>query len=94
MPVEKFSISLPEDLVAALDEIAEEDGLTRSALIREATASYVTQRTLAEREQERRTRIDAAIAGFRRVAEQWGPDERTAAEVLREFRESEGHGDA
>jgi metal-responsive CopG/Arc/MetJ family transcriptional regulator len=94
MPVEKFSISLPEDLVAALDELAAEDGLTRSALIREATASYVTHRTSAAREEERRARIDSAIEGFRRVGEQWGPDERTAAEVLREFRESEGHTDA
>jgi len=93
MAVEKFSISLPEELVTSLDEIAAEEGLTRSALIREVTSEYVTRRTSAGYEAERRRRIDSAIEGFKRVAEMWGPDDRTAVEILREFRESEEHGD-
>ncbi|MGB4593508.1 MAG: ribbon-helix-helix protein, CopG family [Coriobacteriia bacterium] len=94
MAVEKFSISLPEELVASLDEIAAEDGLTRSAVIREVTTEYVSKRRSAAYEEERRRRIDGAIEGFRRLAEEWGPDERSAADIIREMRETEeGLGD-
>lgn len=94
MTVDKFSISLPEELVTSLDEIAAQDGLTRSAVIREVTAEYVAKRRSKKREVERRTRIDGAIVGFEHIAEQWGADERSVAEVLREMREAEeGLGD-
>lgn len=86
MPVDKFSISLPEELVVDVDEIAHADGLTRSAIIREATVGYVTKRKHAAFEAERRTRVDAAIEGFRQISEEWGPDERTATDLLREIR--------
>lgn len=86
MPVDKFSISLPEELVADVDELARIDGLTRSAIIREATVGYVTKRKHARFEAERRTRIDSAIEGFQQVSDEWGADERTATELLREIR--------
>jgi len=38
MAVDKFSISLPEELVASVDEIAAAGGLTRSAVIRPPTS--------------------------------------------------------
>ncbi len=87
MPVDKFSISLPEELVADVDELAELDGLTRSAIIREATVGYVAKRKHASFEAARRTRVDAAIEGFRQISDEWGPDERTAADLLREIRD-------
>lgn len=94
MSVEKFSISLPEELVASLDEIALQDALTRSGLIREVMAGYVARRTSDAYESERRERIDRAIEGFKRIAEEWGHDERTAAQLIREMREAEeGLGD-
>jgi len=87
--VEKFSISLPEELAASLNDIADAEGLTRSGLIRELASEYVTRRESAERERERRARVDAAIAGFEAIAEEWGRDERTAAQVLAEMRAAE-----
>ncbi len=89
MGVEKLSISLPEELVASLDAIADTEGLTRSGLIRELAADYVTRRASGERERLRRERVDAAIAGFESIAEEWGHDERTASEVLAEMRAAE-----
>jgi len=89
MAVDKFSVSLPEELVASVDEIAAAGGLTRSAVIREATAEYVTRRATGEYAAERRRRVDAALAGFDRIAKEWGPDERSATDLLRELRESE-----
>ena len=89
MAVEKFSISLPDDLVADVESIAEEDGLTRSAVIREATARYVAQRKSATYEAERRARIGRAMEGFKAAAEMWGPDERPSLSYLREIRGEE-----
>jgi len=87
MAVEKFSISLPEELVADIDEFAGQDALTRSGLIREVIAEYASRRRSATYEEERHARILGAIEGFKRIAEEWGPDERTAVELLREVRE-------
>jgi len=94
VPVDKFSISLPEELVADVDELAQLDGLTRSAIIREATTDYVSKRKHATFESERRARIDEALEGFRQISGDWGSDERTTTELLREIRgESESDDD-
>ncbi len=87
MAVEKFSISLPEELLADIDEFADQDALTRSGLIREVVTEYVSRRRSTAYEEERRARILGAIEGFKRLAEEWGPDDRTAVELLREVRE-------
>jgi len=89
MAVDKFSISLPEELVASVDEIAAAGGLTRSAVMREASAEYVTRRATWEYEAERHRRVDAALAGFDRIDKEWGPDERSASDLLSELHESE-----
>ena len=86
MAVEKFSISLPGELVADVESIAEQDGRTRSAVIREATARYVADRKSTTYEAERRRRIAAAIEGFNAIADAWGPDERSGLSYLREIR--------
>jgi len=86
MAVEKFSISLPKELVSDVDALADADGLTRSALIREATVAYVAERNSAEFEAKRRTRIDDALAGLEVVAAGWGDDEHSGLEYLSEIR--------
>ncbi|MDO8847090.1 MAG: ribbon-helix-helix protein, CopG family [Coriobacteriia bacterium] len=87
MAVEKFSISLPEELVADLDEFAGQDALTRSGLIREVVSEYVSKRRSATYEEERHARITRAIEGFERLADEWGPDERSSLDLLHEIRE-------
>lgn len=86
MPVEKFSVSLPEDLVRDLDEIAAVDGLTRSAVIREVAAEYVAARKSGEYEAARRARVDCAIAGFDDIAATWGEDDESGLHRLRQLR--------
>jgi len=86
MAVDKFSISLPEDLVADLDEIAQADGSTRSAVIREAAAEYVAVRRSAAYEDTRRRRVSAAIEGFDRIAAEWGEDTSTSLDLLLQVR--------
>lgn len=86
MAVDKFSISLPEDLLTEVDQIARADGVSRSAVIREAAAAYVSTRVSAAHELERSRRIDEALAGFDEVAGAWGADERSSLDLLRELR--------
>lgn len=86
MAVDKFSISLPGDLLAELDDLAEADGLTRSAIIREAAADYVATRKSEEYSAQRRERVDRAIGGFRGVSERWGRDERSGVQYLHDLR--------
>lgn len=92
MPVDKFSISLPEDLLAQVDELAAADGLTRSAIIREAAADYVATRKSEQYAARRRERVDRAIVGFRGIAQRWGGDDRSGTQYLRDLR-SELEGD-
>ena len=94
MAVEKFSISLPEELMSDVDGLAEEEGITRSALIREATEAYVTARRSSKYEAARRERIGRAIEGFRQLARESGPDEKSSLEYLREVREESMAGSA
>jgi predicted transcriptional regulator len=90
MPVDKFSISLPEDLLTEVDQIARADGVSRSAVIREAAAAYVNTRISAAYEAERGRRIDEALKGFDEVAAAWGADERSSLDLLRELRDEGG----
>jgi predicted transcriptional regulator len=90
VPVDKFSISLPTDLVAELDEIALSEGSTRSAVIREAASEYVAARTSAESERSRKRRVATAMAGFDAIADDWGADSTTSLEYLLEIRGERG----
>lgn len=86
MPVEKFSISLPEHLATQIDEIAGAEGLTRSAVIRDATIAYVTRRHAAAGQSARLSRLEEALAGFDSVAQSWGEDETGSLGYLRLIR--------
>jgi metal-responsive CopG/Arc/MetJ family transcriptional regulator len=60
-------VSLPPELVAEIDEVAAELGLSRSGLIAEASARYVADvRTLSAEEQRRRD-IDEAFTRMREI---------------------------
>jgi predicted transcriptional regulator len=93
MSVEKFSISLPEELLVELDRIADAEGLTRSALIREAAASYVAGVDARRREDARRRAVTAAIEGFDQLADDWGADDAPGLDLLDAVR-GESMGDA
>ncbi len=86
MPVEKLSISLPEGLAHQLDALAAEDGVTRSYLLREATARYVASRATDAEAARRHAAVDRAVAGFDEVASLWGEDDRPGVEYLSDVR--------
>jgi len=86
----KFTISMPEDLLAEIDAAAEAAGTTRSGVIREAAAHYVVARRAESLAVERRLRVTAALDRMKSIAAQPKADDRPTLEVLRELRR--GHG--
>lgn len=86
----KFTISMPEELLAEIDAEAEAIGTTRSGVIREAAAHYVVERRAQSLAAERRVRVSAALERMKAIAAQPKADDRPSLEVLRELRR--GHG--
>jgi len=67
MAVYKVNVSLPEHLVAEIDEAATELGLSRSGFIAEAATRYVVDVRELTAEERRRKDIERAIEGFKRI---------------------------
>ncbi len=73
MATYKVNVSLPEHLVAEIDEVASELGTSRSGFIAEASARYITDVKNLSAEELRRQKIDRAIASFRRIGAKLPP---------------------
>lgn len=67
MATYKVNVSLPEHLVAEIDEVATDLGTSRSGFIAEASARYVADIKNLTAEERRRKDIDRAIATFKRI---------------------------
>jgi metal-responsive CopG/Arc/MetJ family transcriptional regulator len=89
--VAKVTVSLTEELLAALDAEAEARGASRSAVVAEALEELLGARTRARAGEERRQRISGAVDGMREMAAR-NPalDGRLPLEALREVRASGG----
>lgn len=90
--VSKFTISMPEDLLAQIDGEAEACGETRSGVIREASIEYLQRRRAEDAAAKRRRAVGEAIQMMKDLAS--GPclDDRPSLEILRELRETDGLG--
>jgi len=84
----KVTISIPDDLLAEVDALAAELNESRSGLVQEATASYVTAVAENRSQAERRERIERAIESARARAERVGTWDTTAA--IRADRDRDG----
>jgi metal-responsive CopG/Arc/MetJ family transcriptional regulator len=86
LETERVAVTLPATLVAEVDRLAALSGLTRSALIREASASYVA----ARKEQDRkRTLLEATedlLSFLEEIKGAPALDARPTLEILRELR--------
>jgi predicted transcriptional regulator len=83
---ERITITLPDGLVADLDEIAAARGLSRSGVIREASARYVAEADEAEAAARRTAAAGALLDYLDELRSQPVLDNRPLAEVLRDAR--------
>ena len=83
----RVTITLPEDVLGRLDTIACEEGLTRSEVVREAAAHYLTARSTRADAAARRRAVDDGISWLEEIAAaRPGETGDDSLAVLRELR--------
>lgn len=89
MAVYKVNVSLPPELVAQIDEVAAEHGLSRSGFIAEASARYVAEIKNLSAEELRKRDIDRAIEDMKEHGKKI-PRDVDCMRIIRGFRERDG----
>ena len=84
----KINVSLPDDLLRQVDEIAREFDRSRSGLVAEATERYVATVSAERAAREREARIRAAMAHMREIAKKVPPGP-SAEEIIRRDRDTD-----
>lgn len=84
----KINVSLPDDLLAAVDELAREFDRSRSGLVAEATERYVASVEAERVAREREARIRAAMASAREIAKRV-PAGPPVEEIIRRDRDTD-----
>lgn len=90
--VARVTVSLPEDLLSRVDDIADERGETRSDVVREAAATYVSRYEQGIADREREAAVAEGVEWLRGIAAQTPVDARPSLEILRELREGPAEG--
>ena len=88
--VARVTVTLPEPVLAELDAVARDEGVTRSDIVREAAAVYLSQR---ERDHASRSRHEAVEDGLRWLETQAAhvpKDTPSSLDLLREVRAEAG----
>lgn len=85
---ERITITLPDDLVAELDAIATGSGRSRSGVIREASAKYVTEHQTSEKAFARQAAGTETLAYLTKLRSLPVHDDRQTLDILRELRGS------
>lgn len=84
----KVNVSLPDDLLAEVDALAQELDRSRSGLVQEATARYVADVRDERARAERRDSIERAMTSARKLGKEVGYFDTEAA--IREDRDRGG----
>lgn len=86
----KVNVSLPDELLEQVDELARELDRSRSGLVQEAAAHYVAHVREAQAERERRESIESAMRELRDLSQEL-PGGEDAVALIRADRDSD-HG--
>ena len=84
----KVNVSIPDELLAEVDELAEERHRSRSGLVKEATALYVTRVREEQAHIKRRESIEGAMREGIEIGRELGSFDSTA--VIRADRDRDG----
>ena len=80
----RVNIMLPEEVLEQMDQVADEEGLNRSQLIRQAFAAYLERRAENDQHQQRQADIQKAMELQDRLRQNLPPWD--ALKLLREQR--------
>lgn len=87
----RVTVTLTEALLARLDVIASEEGLTRSEVVREASTEYVATHVASREARAREAAVAEGVDWLEEVAARTAADGRRSTDLLRELRGGE-HG--
>jgi Arc/MetJ-type ribon-helix-helix transcriptional regulator len=82
----RVTISLPEELLAQLDAVAESESVTRSDVVREAAGAYLTARARGTEAEARKSAVEDGIAWLRGAAVRSTAEDTPSLDLLREVR--------
>jgi predicted DNA-binding protein len=82
----RITITLPDALLAELDKLAEAEGLSRSGIVREASAHYVAGALDEVAAERRRRAVEHTLATLDELRRAPVLDDRPSLEILREIR--------
>jgi predicted transcriptional regulator len=85
----RVTVTLPDEVLVLLDEIAESEGVSRSDVVREASARYVVSRSAEASAKARATAVEEGLTWLGEVASREKADARASLELLRELRGSD-----
>lgn len=83
----KANISFPEGMLEEIDRRAEAAGITRSAFVQEATATYIALTDYDAEREERSERIERAIVGMREIGKRMLPGPPGSV-IIRQMRDA------
>ncbi len=86
MPVEKITVSLPAELVSEIDRLSAAEGVSRSSLVREATAQYLWDREATHAARLHREAADGVLCLLDSLQKLDPLDKRPVLDILRESR--------
>ncbi|MHB1017420.1 MAG: CopG family ribbon-helix-helix protein [Coriobacteriia bacterium] len=86
MAVDKITVSLPASLVREIDLLSQAEGVSRSQVVREAAALYVSDRAAAREAAHKRAAADRTLAILDELRGRVASDDRPVLEILREAR--------
>lgn len=81
----RVNIVLPDEILGQMDQVAEEEGLNRSELIRQAFGVYLERRAETDQRQQRQADIQKAMKLQDRLRQNLPPWD--ALKILREERQ-------
>lgn len=84
--VTRVTVTLPDDVLLELDGVADEEGVTRSEVVREAAATYLAGRGASRAARLRQEAVTDGIAWLEQLSLKHAADGESSLEVLREIR--------
>ena len=89
MNSKKINITIPEKILGEINEFCEEEGMTKSLLIREAAISYIAAIREKKEIERKRKEIEWAIKTSKSIRQKMGrfKDNKKGSKIIREFRD-------
>ena len=84
--VTRVTVTLPDDVLFELDGVADDEGVTRSEVVREAAVTYLAGRGESREARVRHEAVTDGIAWLEDVSGRHAGDGASSLEVLRELR--------